>query len=73
MKKSTVIVGATGMVGAIVLRRCLENPEVSSVMSIGRRQSGISHDKLSEVLHADFSECSSLSEVSCITLTENFN
>src|SRR5580698_4040217 len=55
-----VIVGATGMVGGYALRYALENSAVGSVTSIGRKKIGISHPKLSEVQHRDFSDCSAL-------------
>jgi uncharacterized protein YbjT (DUF2867 family) len=55
-----VIVGASGMVGGYALRYALENPAVGSVTSIGRKKIGISHPKLSEVQHRDFSDCSAL-------------
>lgn len=59
--KKAIITGATGMVGGIVLRKCLESPEIGQVISISRRASGVEHDKLTEVLHADFLDLSSLS------------
>jgi uncharacterized protein YbjT (DUF2867 family) len=55
-----VIVGATGMVGGYALRCALDNSEVKSVMSIGRKKLGISHPKLKEVLHQNFPDCSQL-------------
>ena len=55
-----VIVGATGMVGGYALRYALENPAVGRVTSIGRKKLGISHSKLTEVLHPDFADCSAL-------------
>jgi uncharacterized protein YbjT (DUF2867 family) len=61
-QKRLVIVGATGMVGGYSLRYALENPAVGRVTSIGRRSLGISHPKLTEVLHPDFADCSSLAE-----------
>lgn len=57
------IVGATGMVGAYALRYALDHPAVGRVTSIGRRKTGISHPKLNEVLHQDFSNCSALAPV----------
>ena len=57
-----VIVGATGMVGGYALRYALDHPAVGSVTAIGRRKLGISHPKLKEVLHGDFTDCSSLVE-----------
>ena len=61
-KKRLVIVGATGMVGGYALRFALEDSAVISVMAIGRRPLGISHPKLNEVIHQDFSDCSALAE-----------
>jgi uncharacterized protein YbjT (DUF2867 family) len=57
-----VIVGATGMVGGYALRYALNNSAVTSVTSIGRKKLGISHPKLKEVLHQDFSNCSALTD-----------
>jgi uncharacterized protein YbjT (DUF2867 family) len=57
---SLVIVGATGMVGGYALRYALEYGAVGTVTAIGRRKLGISHRKLKEVLHQDFSDCSGL-------------
>src|SRR5262245_50888562 len=48
-----ILFGATGMVGKSVLRQCLLDPEVESVLSIGRRSSGISHSKLRDLVRAD--------------------
>lgn len=58
-----VIVGATGMVGGYALRHALRLPAVERVTSISRRKTGISHPKLDEVLHQDFSDCSGLAQV----------
>jgi len=55
-----VIVGASGMVGGYALRYALENSAIGSVTSIGRKKIGISHPKLSEIQHGDFSDCSAL-------------
>lgn len=59
-QKRLVIVGASGMVGGYALRYALENSVVGSVTSIGRKKLGISHPKLTEVLHPDFADCSAL-------------
>jgi hypothetical protein len=61
-KKRLAIVGATGMVGGYALQFALEYSAVISVMAIGRRPLGISHPKLNEVIHQDFSDCSALAE-----------
>jgi uncharacterized protein YbjT (DUF2867 family) len=62
-QKRVVIVGASGMVGGYALRYALENSAVGSLTSIGRRKLGISHTKLTEVLHRDFADCSTLAGV----------
>src|SRR6266481_651251 len=61
-QKCLVIVGATGMVGGYALRYALEHPAVAQVTAIGRRKIGISHPKLNEVLHRDFTDCSALTD-----------
>jgi uncharacterized protein YbjT (DUF2867 family) len=60
--KRLVIVGASGMVGGCALRYALQNSNVERVTSIGRRNVGIAHPKLTEVLHPDFADCSALAE-----------
>ena len=49
-----ILFGATGMVGGGVLRECLLDPEVTTVVSVVRRPGGQSHPKLRELLHGDF-------------------
>jgi uncharacterized protein YbjT (DUF2867 family) len=61
-QKRLVIVGASGMVGGYALRYALENATVGSVTTIGRKTLGISHPKLTDVVHRDFADCSSLAE-----------
>jgi uncharacterized protein YbjT (DUF2867 family) len=62
-QKRLVLVGATGMVGGYAFRYALENAAIGSVTAIVRRKLGTSHPKLQEVLHRDFADCSSLSQV----------
>src|SRR5579864_8353644 len=59
---SLVIVGASGMVGGYALRYALDNPAIGVVTVIGRKKLGISHPKLKEVLHQDFTDCSALAQ-----------
>ena len=51
-----IITGATGMVGKGVLLECLDHSEIEEVLIIGRNSAGISHPKLNELLHSDFSD-----------------
>ena len=57
-----ILFGATGMVGQGVLRECLLNPEVQSVLSIGRSAAGQQHPKLRELIHADFLDYSAIEQ-----------
>src|ERR1700749_2433567 len=61
-RKSLVVVGARGMVGGYALRYALENHAFGDVTVIGRKKLGISHPKLKEVLHQDFTDCSALAQ-----------
>ena len=61
--KNVVLLGATGMVGGEALGLLLEEPAVERVTVIGRRPTGIAHEKLREIIHEDFEEFSSLSDV----------
>ena len=48
-----LIFGASGMVGLGALRECLADPEVDTVVTIGRTITGQQHPKLREIAHAD--------------------
>ncbi len=50
---NVLLFGATGMVGQGVLRECLLDSGVASVVSIGRSATGVSDLKLREIVHAD--------------------
>jgi hypothetical protein len=60
MKIKAIITGATGMVGEGVLHECLLHPDVESVLVINRRPCGITHQKLTEIIHTDFYNLSSI-------------
>ena len=60
--KKVIITGGTGMVGGIVLKKCLESPEISEVVSIVRKSSNIQHEKLIEVIHQDFGNYAPIEE-----------
>jgi uncharacterized protein YbjT (DUF2867 family) len=51
---NVLLFGATGMVGQGVLRECLLDPDVQSVLSIGRGATGQWRPKLRELIHRDF-------------------
>jgi len=48
-----ILFGATGMVGQGVLRECLRDAEVSSVLAIGRNALQVAHAKLREIVRKD--------------------
>ena len=54
MKIKAIITGATGMVGEGVLEECLTHPDVEKILVINRKPCGVTHPKLTEILHADF-------------------
>lgn len=53
-----IVTGATGMVGEGVLLECLQNTDVSEVLSISRKACDIQHTKLKELLIPDFNKLS---------------
>lgn len=55
-----IITGSTGMVGGSTLNECLVNDKVSQVLIINRRELGIVHPKLKELIHKDFTDFSSV-------------
>jgi uncharacterized protein YbjT (DUF2867 family) len=55
-----LITGSTGMVGEGVMHECLLHPDVEEVVVINRRSCGVSHLKLKEILHQDFSDFTSV-------------
>jgi uncharacterized protein YbjT (DUF2867 family) len=55
-----ILFGATGMVGQGVLRECLLDPGVESVLAVGRSPTGQRHPKLREILHDNFLDYSAI-------------
>ena len=60
--KNVIITGPTGMVGNLVLRYCMNRKDVGNVTIITRRETGINHNKLTEVIHSDFMDYSPISQ-----------
>ena len=54
MKIKAIITGSTGMVGEGVLKESLLHPDVESVLVINRKPCGVTHPKLTEIIHNDF-------------------
>jgi uncharacterized protein YbjT (DUF2867 family) len=55
-----IVFGATGMVGQGVLRECLLDSDVDGVLVVGRTPTGQRHEKLTELLHRDFTDFSTV-------------
>jgi uncharacterized protein YbjT (DUF2867 family) len=55
-----ILFGSTGMVGQGVLRECLLDPGVESVLAVGRSPTGQRHPKLREIVHDDFIDYSAI-------------
>ncbi len=58
MNISVIITGATGMVGEAVLFEALLHPDVEKILVISRRPCGITHPKLTEIIHKNFFDIS---------------
>jgi len=55
-----ILLGATGMVGQGVLRECLLDSEVETVLAIGRNATAQQHERLHEIVHNDLSDLSAI-------------
>jgi uncharacterized protein YbjT (DUF2867 family) len=55
-----ILFGATGMVGQGVLRECLLDTEVESVLAVGRSPTGQRRAKLREIVHDNFLDYSAI-------------
>lgn len=62
MKIKAIITGVTGMVGEGVLFESLIHPEVEHVLVINRRPCGVTHPKLTEIIHSDFQDLSPVAD-----------
>jgi uncharacterized protein YbjT (DUF2867 family) len=57
---NVLLFGATGMVGQGVLHECLLDPNVRSVVTIGRSKMGQQHEKLREIVHENLFDLSAI-------------
>jgi uncharacterized protein YbjT (DUF2867 family) len=55
-----ILFGATGMVGQGVLRECLLDPDVESILVVGRSSVAQQHAKLREIVRSDLFDLSAL-------------
>ena len=45
MKKRVLILGANGMIGELILKKCLENNEIETVVTVTRKALAINNEK----------------------------
>lgn len=57
---NVILFGASGMVGQGVLRECLADPGVATVIAVVRSTLGHSHPKLREIIHRDMGDLSAI-------------
>jgi uncharacterized protein YbjT (DUF2867 family) len=57
-----LLFGATGMIGQGVLRECLLDPDVESVVTLGRTKTGQPHAKLREIEHKDLMDYTAIAD-----------
>ena len=62
MEIKAILFGASGMVGKGVLIECLESPQVTAVLVIGRNSCAMKHPKLKEIIHTNFMDFSSIQD-----------
>lgn len=62
MKKKVIIIGSTGMVGKGVLLQCLERDDIKQILALNRRSLKITHPKLKEIIHKDFSNLGAMAK-----------
>ncbi len=55
-----ILFGATGMVGQGCMRECLIDPEVETVLAVGRGPTGVQNAKLREIVHDNFLDFSAI-------------
>jgi uncharacterized protein YbjT (DUF2867 family) len=57
---NVLLFGATGMIGQGVLRECLLDPDVRSVLAVGRNATWQRHEKLREIVPPDLLDLSTI-------------
>jgi len=60
MKIKAIIFGSSGMIGKGLLRECLRNPKIESLLTINRKPCHLHYTILKEIIHEDFFDLSSI-------------
>lgn len=58
--QKVIITGATGMIGGLILQKCLKSSKIGDIISVVRRSSGVQHPKLKEIILTDFNDYSTV-------------
>lgn len=58
--KNIIIMGSTGMIGSIILKEAIASKEINKILLINKKPSGILHKKITEIIHDDFLDFSSI-------------
>ena len=57
-----ILFGSTGMIGKAVLLECLDHESIEEIKVVNRNPLGMDHAKLSEILHQDFHDFTSIKD-----------
>jgi nucleoside-diphosphate-sugar epimerase len=57
-----LLTGATGLLGQGVLHECLQAHDLRHVTALGRRETGVAHPRLREIVLPDFADAASVSQ-----------
>ncbi len=63
MKKLVLILGANGMIGELILNKCLESNEIGTVVTVTRKALAMNHEKLKNIIHHNFLDFTSIENV----------
>ncbi|MGL2966008.1 NAD(P)H-binding protein [Flavobacterium sp. XGLA_31] len=59
---NVILTGGNGMIGSLIVTKCLASDEVTQVTSIVRKPTGHKHPKLKEIIHTDFLDFSAIED-----------
>lgn len=58
-----IMTGSSGMIGKLVLNKCLNSPQITEVISLVRNPTGQEHHKLTEIVMTNFEDYSAQASV----------
>jgi len=58
-----ILFGSTGMIGQGVLRECLADTRIETILVVNRKSCGINHKKLKELIQPNFDDLSEITKV----------